>query len=43
MKKTGDNCASQLGESSVKKLKMVKTQQSKTLCKEIQGGQRLPC
>ena len=24
-KKTGDNCASQLGESSVKKLKMVKT------------------
>ena len=25
MKTTGDNCASQLGESSVKKLKMVKT------------------
>ena len=25
MKKTGDNCASQLGKSSVKKLKMVKT------------------
>ena len=37
MKKTGGNCASQLGESSVKKLKMVKTSTKQDF---VQGDSR---